>query len=198
MHKFFTKHIYSLIFIALIGSFLGSCSNNEEKTTEQKPKKDSIISLKESVVNTNQSELLRIILSPQGGDFRGFSIGDAITKIKAQETFEMFEDSTDHVGYTYETENFEAIDVLYFLDKNKTLSSIRVEVYLNDANAVRNLQEQFETYLSGKYTVDKKIDKSAYWKGKGEIKILLEDVSKGKDYGLRLAIGAKTSKAMPL
>ncbi|MEZ4901031.1 MAG: hypothetical protein R2822_04375 [Spirosomataceae bacterium] len=78
------------------------------------------------------------------------------------------------------------------------MSSISVEVYLNDANAVRNLSEQFKTYFSGKYTSQDSQDNKTFWRSTKGISIFLEDVSKDKDYGLRLGIGPKGSKAMVL
>jgi len=198
MHLFFTKYFFSLISVVIASIFLVSCAKNTESSTEQEPQKDSTISTTEAVISTSQSELLKLIINPQGGDFRGLSLGDALNKIKSQEKFELFEDSTDHVGFTYETENFEAIDILYFLDKNQTLSSIRVEIYLNDGNAVQNLSEQFKTYFSGKYTLENAQDKGTHWQSKKGILVFLEDVSKGKDYGLRLGIWPKGSKSMIL
>lgn len=199
MIQSYTKPLYSLVFVVLATALLFSCGKSGEQTSEQqKPLSDSALSGSEPVVSTNQSELLKLIISPQGGDFRGFKLGDPLSKIKAEEKFELFEDSTTHVGFTYETENFEAIDILYYLDNNKALSGIRVDVYLNDADAVRNLSEQFDTYLSGKYTPEKRGDKSSAWQGKGGVSIVLKDVSKGKDFGLRLSMGPKGSKALSM
>jgi hypothetical protein len=196
MAQSYTKYFISLIFVAWSAFSLVSCGKKGEQAAEQQsPPPDSALSKTEPVVSTDQSELLRLIISPQGGDFRGFKFGDPISKIKAQEKFELFEDSTDHVGYTYETENFEAIDILYYLDNNQTLSGVRVDIYLNDAQAVKNLSEQFETYLSGKYTPDKKKGKTAAWRDNRGFIVALEDVSKDKDFGLRLGMGPKGSKA---
>ncbi len=70
--------------MVLATALLCSCSKSGEQTSEQqKPKKDSIISSTEPVISTNQSDLLRLILSPQGGDFRGFKFGDPLSKIKS-------------------------------------------------------------------------------------------------------------------
>jgi hypothetical protein len=198
MIQSYTKYLYFWVFVVLATALLFSCGKSNEQTTEQQKPSDSTLSGTEPVVSTNQSELLKLIISPQGGDFRGFKLGDPLNKIKADEKFELFEDSTTHVGFTYETENFEAIDILYYLDKNQALNSIRVDVYLNDANAVSNLSEQFDTYLSGKYTPDKREAKSSDWQGKGGLYIVLKDVSKGKDFGLRLSMGPKGSKALSM
>jgi hypothetical protein len=199
MIQSYTKHLYSLVFVVVATALMLSCGKSGEQAAEQqKPPSDSALSGTEPVVSTNQSELLKLIITPQGGDFRGFTMGDPLSKIKANERFELFEDSTSHVGFTYETENFEAVDIIYYLDKNQALNSIRVDVYLNDAAAVRNLSEQFDTYLSGKYTPEKRAAKSSDWREKGGLFIVLKDVSKGKDFGLRLSMGPKGSKVLSM
>lgn len=195
----FTKQVCVTILIAVSAVWVCSCdTKNQQAGEEEKPAVDTSAGVTTNVPNTSQSELLRTVLGKAGGDFRGINFNDPISKIKELETFELFEDSTNHVGFTYETENFEAIDVLYYLDKNQLLNGIRVDVYLNDANSVKGLWAQFETYLSGKYAIDKKQGNAAYWKDKGGRLVKLEDVSKGKDFGLRLSMGVKGIKEMPL
>lgn len=197
MTQSYQKHFFSFAVITVAVSLLFSCGKSGEQTTEaQKAETDTSTAITTPIISTNQSELLKMVISPQGGDFRGFKFGDPLSKIKAEEKFELFEDSTDHVGFTHETENFEAIDVLYYLDGNKALNSIRVDIYLNDANAVSNLADQFDTYLSGKYNPEKKEAKSTTWRDKKGIFITLEDVSKQKDYGLKLSIGPQGSPAL--
>ncbi|MEZ4901032.1 MAG: hypothetical protein R2822_04380 [Spirosomataceae bacterium] len=67
MRLFITNYFYLLVMVAF--AFLVSCTKNTESTAEQESQKDTIITLKESVVSTNQSELLRLIINPQGSDF---------------------------------------------------------------------------------------------------------------------------------
>lgn len=195
----FTKQICFTFLVAISAIWICSCDTKNQQAGEaEKPAVDSLSGPTTNVPNTSQSELLQTVLGKPGGDFRGVKFGDPISKIKELESFELFEDSTDHVGFTYETENFEAIDVMYYLDKNQLLNGIRVDVYLNDAASVKGLWTQFETYLSGKYVMDKKQGKVAFWKDKGGRMVKLEDVSKGKDFGLRLSIGTKGMKTMPM
>jgi len=193
-----SKHpILFFLWLALAASLaVWSCkSTTQQNAEQQKPVTASTKAAPNAaVINSNQSELLKTIVGSAGEDFfRGLNFGDPVNKIKATEKFELFEDSTDHVGFTYETENFEAVDVLYYLDKNQTIKNIRVDAYLNSALAVRGLQDQFETYLSGRFRNEKKEGKIAIWKGSNNVYITLEDVSKGKDYGLRLRMGPKVT-----
>lgn len=195
MTHYYPKYTYLLV-LAGIAAILFSCGKSNEKTAEQKAATDTANAVKTPVVSSNQSELLKLVITPQGGDFRGFKFGDPLSKIKAEEKFELFEDSTDHVGYTHETENFEAIDILYYLDNNKALNGVRVDIYLNEANDAQSLYAQFDTYLSGKYAPDSKQGKRTTWKARSGMLVTLEDVSKGKDYGLRIGIGANSKSTV--
>jgi hypothetical protein len=199
MKQAFTQRMrIALIGVLLVG-MIGACDKKkEERVEEQAPQKDSVNTPAEQISVSNQSELLRTIAGPSGGVFRGLSFGDPVSKIKMTETFDMFEDSTDHVGYTYETENFESVDVLYYLDKSQTLNNIRVDIYLTSPNSVRNLRDQFDTYLSGRYRMEKRGGRVAWWRGNDNMLVKLEDVTKGKDYGLRLSLGKKGNPALAM
>ena len=188
-YRYLTNLSIAICLLVAIG--LASCDPKTAQNTEQSPAlKDSVATAPNPVVSSNQSELLKTIVgSTSDGFFRGLNFGDPVSKIKATEKFELFEDSTDHVGYTYETENFEAIDVLYYLDKNQTIKGFRVDSYLNSSAAVRGLWDQFDTYLSGRFQNDKKSSKVSVWRGANGVSIQLEDVSKGKDFGIRLSMG---------
>lgn len=190
------KHPFCLfLWLTVAAGFVVSCqTENEQSTAQQTTTPDTAKTAPTSptLMSSNQSELLQTIVGGAGnGFFRGINLGDPVSKIKATETFELFEDSTDHVGFTHETENLEAIDVLYYLDKNQTLKSIRVDTYLNSAPAVRGLQDQFETYLSGRFKNEKKNGEKTTWKSPNNVHITLQNVSKGKDYGLRLEMGPR-------
>jgi hypothetical protein len=188
LHKYLLCTLCCLVLATLL---IVSCNDDKKQNTEQTPINVAPSPAPPAAsINSSQSELLKVIVGPAGdGFFRGLNLGDPVAKIKATETFELFEDSTSHVGFTHETENLEAIDVIYFLDKNNTIKNIRVDTYLNSPVAVSGLQDQFETYLSGRFRNQKKDGKRGIWRGNGNVYIVLENVSKGKDYGLRLEMG---------
>ncbi len=171
-----------------------ACETKTQETTEKAAAPDSSVKANATTTFTNQSELFRLILGkPSNNLFRELNLGDAVSKIKATETvFEMFEDSTNHLSYTHETDNFETIDVVYFLDKNQTISRIRVDVYLNNLKNTKTIYDQLDNYWSGNYAIPKKEGKALSWKTNNGVMIKLEDVSKNKDYGLQLNIGPPT------
>ncbi|GGM97544.1 hypothetical protein GCM10010967_34190 [Dyadobacter beijingensis] len=141
-------------------------------------------------LNSDQSALLKTILgppeqSPAGTILRGIAFGDPIAKVKATETFEMFEETPDHLGYTSETAQLETIDVQYFLTTDKKVNKITIDVYLNSPNATKQLWNASKQYFSKAYSAPKEESKKLTWNNK-TIRINMEDVSEGKDYGLKL------------
>lgn len=136
-------------------------------------------------LNSDQSALLdKVFGSSSDGTVRGISFGDPLSKVKATETFEMFEDVADHVGYTYETEKLETIDIQYFLTSDKKVNKITIDVYLNSADATKQLWNAGKSYFTDSYDNPTEKGKLVTWKKNGII-ATMEDVSEGKDYGLK-------------
>jgi hypothetical protein len=188
------QHKYLNFFFVII--FLAACDNKNKGQSEQKQPADSIAARPEDVVSvSNQSEFLRTIVGNTTKQFfRGLDLGSSVSDIKATETFEIFEDSTNHVSYTHETENFESVDVKYGLDKNKTIHDIKTDVYLNTQASANSLWDQFDNYFSGRYVATKTIGKTKIWKAKEGVFVKLMDVSEGKDFGLQIKMGPDAAK----
>ncbi|CAG4989694.1 hypothetical protein DYBT9275_00347 [Dyadobacter sp. CECT 9275] len=136
-------------------------------------------------LNSDQSALLQEILgSSSEGVLRGITFGDPISKVKATETYEMFEELPDHLGYTHETAQLETIDIQYFLTKENTVNKIAVDVYLNSDAATRQLWQTGQSHFTEKYGTAQGDKKLLTW-NKNSVKIRMEDVSQGKDFGLK-------------
>jgi len=140
-------------------------------------------------LNSDQSTLLKTILGPAeqssaGAVLRGIAFGDPIAKVKATETFEMFEETPDHLGYTSETAQLETIDVQYFLTSEKKVNKITIDVYLNSPEATKQLWNASKRYFSEAYASPKEESKKVSWNNKS-VRVNMEDVSEGKDYGLK-------------
>lgn len=140
-------------------------------------------------LNSDQSTLLKTILGPAGQNsggtvLRGIAFGDPIAKVKATETFEMFEETGDHLGYTSETAQLETIDVQYFLTPEKKVNKIMVDVYLNSPEATKQLWNASKQYFNDTYSAPKEESKKITWANKS-VRVSMEDVSEGKDYGLK-------------
>ncbi|OJV17661.1 MAG: hypothetical protein BGO21_01230 [Dyadobacter sp. 50-39] len=175
-----------LLAMALLAS---ACDTKTNEKTEAAA--DSVV-LHEPApadLNSDQSTLLKTILgpaeqNPAGVVLRGIAFGDGIAKVKATETFDMFEETPDHLGYTSETAQLETIDVQYFLTAEKKVSKITIDVYLNSPEATKQLWNASKQYFSDAYSKPKEESKKITWNNK-TIRVDMEDVSEGKDYGLK-------------
>lgn len=180
----------NLLVVFLISFAFYSCSTKTEEETDTKAA-DSVAlnNPVQTELNSDQSVLLQTILATSSGEhtegiIRGVSFGDPVSKVKSVETFEMFEETADHLGYTHETPKLESIDVQYFLAPGKKVNRITVDVYLNSAEATKELWNAGKNYFTENYAAPKEEKGVLIW-NKKSVRVNMEDVSKGKDFGLK-------------
>lgn len=185
--------------VCLLGALATSCGTKNATQEEATVPTDSVVlhDPASSTINSNQSELLTTIVGTSDeGIIRGIAFGDPVSKVKATEKFEMFEDSLRHVGYTFETEQLETIDVLYyFTPTGRTINKISVDIYLNSDTATRQLWNSAEKRFTEKYGTPLDVKPRRITWQKDAVKMRIEDVSEGKDYGLKLVF-EPTDKSM--
>ena len=114
-------------------------------------------------------------------DWRRVNIGDDFTSAKSTETAAPFEQDVAHAGYSQEFSNLESVDYQYFQAENK-VERIQVDFYLNSLSAVKTYRQELTTYLTARYGP---ANAGTFWKNGN---VVLKDVSKGKDFGLKLEI----------
>lgn len=120
-------------------------------------------------------------------DWRGISLGDDFANVKNTEKGEPFENDATHMGYTVEFENLETADMLYY-QKNQKVSAIDVDLFLNSRQSADANQKQLSDYFAARYGTPKSGNGSTVWTGKKGETVTLKDVSKGKDFGLKINI----------
>ncbi|WP_229253679.1 hypothetical protein [Dyadobacter sp. NIV53] len=195
MNTFFTRMKYfiflkkSLILILFLSVSYACSTATKEDTDSKTADSIALTSPVRKDLNSDQSALLQTILAtPESGEatgiIRGITFGDPVSKVKATETFEMFEEKPDHLGYTQDTPQLESIDVLYYIDSEKKVNKITVDVYLNSAEATKQLWSAGIRYFTENYDKPKE-EKSVVTWNKKSVRINMEDVSKGKDFGLK-------------
>ena len=114
-------------------------------------------------------------------DWRRVNIGDDFTAAKSTETTAPFEQDVVHVGYSQEFSNLESVDYQYFQAGNK-VKRIQVDFYLNSMAAVKTYRQELATYLTARYGP---ANAGTSWKNGN---VMLKDISKGKDFGLKLVM----------
>lgn len=203
MATFFTKINFifilkKLLILVLITWVSNACSTKTEEDKEA-PEHDSVTlaNPNQSELNSNQSTLLQTVLGTSAPEtvIRGIAFGDVVSKVKATETFEMFEETPDHLGYTSETPQLETIDVQYFTGKDQKVNKITIDVYLNSAVATKELWNAGKAHFTQNYDAPKENAKLLTWT-KNAIRVNMEDVSKGKDFGLKFEFFPAGSTAL--
>lgn len=134
------------------------------------------------------SEQLITLGLTQQSHWRGISLGDSITKVKATEKAQLFENEANHLGYTVEFPNLESMDVLYYQDGRQRVSTIGIDLYLNTQQSVNGYIKGLTDYFTGRYGKSTLEQKTLVWTGPKQEKISLKDVSKGKDFGVKIKI----------
>ncbi|CCG99271.1 hypothetical protein FAES_1261 [Fibrella aestuarina BUZ 2] len=174
--------------IVLLGLSLLATACESRKTTDATQTSDTatatpVTDNSASNVATLTPRLQALGLTPDHA-WQNVNLGDDFSALKANAKAEPFEQDVKHVGYTTEFDNLESVDYQYFQDNGK-INKIQVDLYLNTAQSVADYKKDLITYLTGKYGSAASIAQGSSWQ---QGKVTLLDVSKGKDFGLRLVI----------
>lgn len=119
--------------------------------------------------------------------WRGVNLGDDFAVVKTKERGEAFESDAKHVGYTVEFANLETADMLYYQTGGK-VSAIEVDLFLNNRQSVNAYRKELEPYFTTRYGTPKPGVGGLVWTGSTGEQVSLKDVSKGKDFGLKVRI----------
>jgi len=183
------KYLNNYLAVLLMAIVLNGCDTKTNEKAETAVS-DTVVSSQPSAdadLNSDQSALLETILSSsneEAGTVRGIQFGDPVSKVKSTEKFELFEETADHLGYTSETAQLETIDVQYFFSSDKKINRITVDVYLNSPEATKQLWNASKSHFTKTYDAPKEEAKKLTW-NKNSVRVNIEDVSEGKDYGLK-------------
>ncbi|GAB3893076.1 hypothetical protein [Spirosoma agri] len=173
----------------------GSKQKTDDQTTSSTAETASVT---ETAPNTPVTGRLADLGLTADSHWRGINLGDAFSSVKTTEKGEPFESDAKHIGYTVEFKNLETADILYY-QTNQNVSAIDVDLFLNTRQSVDAYQKELTPYFTARYGASKPASGGNIWTGpKGET-ITMKDVSKGKDFGLKIKIapagGAVTASA---
>lgn len=168
--------------------FLNNCKNRQQTTgqtgdsttvaAETEPVSPDDIVITEHLANLGLTAT---------SDWRGVNMGDAFAHVGAVEKSEPFERDAEHSGYTIELKKLETADVLYY-QTDKKVSAIDVDLFLNSRQSVTAYQKDLEPYFTARYGTPKPGGGGTTWTGQKGATATMSDVSKGKDYGLKIRI----------
>ena len=180
-----------IVLLFLIISFLfgQQACNNKKQTATQMADSSTVANPGPAV--DNAPEPIRGRLASLGltrdSHWRGINLGDDFAVVKTKEKGEAFESDAQHVGYTVEFANLETADVLYYQTGGK-VSAIEIDLFLNTSQSISEYRKELEPYFTTRYGIPKPSTGGLVWTGSTGEQISLKDVSKGKDFGLKIRI----------
>ncbi|MFT5885201.1 MAG: hypothetical protein ACI9IP_001661 [Arcticibacterium sp.] len=136
-------------------------------------------------ISSSTDAFINKILGSGDGTIRGFNLGDSISKVKTYENLEQFEETFEHIGYTFSTHNGEVVDVLYFFDSSSTLSEVQLDIYLNTDSVSNDVTRALGVYFTQKYgkpTVE--VDQT--WEMAENQKVVIKNIATKLDRGLQV------------
>lgn len=185
----------ALLFLAISLLFVAQSCNTKKQTATQLA--DSLAAANPGPVVDDASAPITGRVADLGltrdSHWRGINLGDDFATVEAKEKGEAFERDAKHVGYTVEFANLETADMLYYQTGGK-VSAIEVDLFLNSRQSVTGYQKELEPYFTTRYGTPKPGAGGSIWIGPAGEQISLKDVSKGKDFGLKIRI-APTDRA---
>lgn len=168
------KYVF-LSSILLFGMYSCTSSSNEVDTENAPVQSEQISAYSNSLINE--------ILGGEG-TFRGFDLGQSLEEIKQIETLEQFQESEEELGYTFETENSEVVDI-YYSGENDELNTILVDIYLNSDSLSKEVAAGVRNYFTMKYGQAVK-DSIETWNVNDDDKVSLKLIDKKLDSGLQI------------
>jgi len=185
---------------ALVGALWLLCaacgpeSGQEQTTTADSSQVEA--SLEPPAALAQYSPKFQQIVRTPDGMLRGVSVGDQLDEVKEQERVAPSEDSTGHVVYTVKLGNDEETDIFYYYTPgNNTVRNIKLDVFLNDAQSVDSLMQEFNRYFTDKYGQPvTREPKTMIWQDGQKTRIVLKDVGVPQAPGLQVQFADAAAK----
>ncbi|MFD2933211.1 hypothetical protein [Spirosoma flavum] len=188
MNKYFLPIVVCFSILSL-----NACRSRQQTDNQPTDSTTAVAATEMSTSVAIVGRLAELGLTPDS-DWRGINLGDDFAKVKAIEKSAPFESDTDHIGYTVELKNLESADILYY-QTSKKVSAIDVDLFLNTHQSVNDYQKELGTYFTARYGASKPGAGGPIWVGSKGNMVTLKDVSKGKDFGLKIKISPAGSAA---
>lgn len=172
--------IHFLVLLLIVAS----CNN--PKSNEQVV--DTLIANPTSrgVSVSNTQKLLKEIMGTGEGLLRGVKLGDPISDVKKNETLELFEEESSYVGYTFDSESLETVDILYMKDTDQKVAGIQLDIYMNNNASNESLKAAMSNMFTTKYGKPTDLSDETVWKIKPNGQVSIKTVQSKIDRGLEV------------
>ena len=170
------------IYLFALSLFITACNNPKETKQVEVLNPPST----QTATSSNVQKLLRTIMGTGEGLLRGVQFGDAISDVKKKEKAELFEEEETHIGYSFDTENMETVDILYEKDKQNRVSGIELDIYMNTDASNDSLRKELNKQFTTLYGNPSAGETAQIWTIKPNGKVSLKVVKNKLDRGLEV------------
>lgn len=136
--------------------------------------------------SSNVQNLARTIMGTGEGLLRGVKFGDSIEEVKRKESIELFEEETSHVGYSFDTDNLETVDILYERNSQNRVSGIELDIYMNTDETNEGLKQELSNLFTVRYGKPVSENPILIWKIKPTGQVSIKVVKNKLDRGLEI------------
>ncbi|WP_337042051.1 hypothetical protein [Emticicia sp. 17c] len=170
------------IYIFILILFVFACSNPKES-----PKVEvSVPAPQKAVASSNVQTLFRSIMGNGEGLLRGVKFGDSIEEVKKVETSDLFEEEDSHVGYSFDTENLETVDILYQRNSQNRVTGIELDIYMNTDETNDGLKQELIQLFNVRYGKPVSENPLLVWKIKPNGQVSMKVIKNKLDRGLEV------------
>jgi len=137
-------------------------------------------------------DLVQKITLSSKGVIRNKEWGISIDSL--QEKLELAENQpANGKSYTlyFDDSDLNFTDISYLSDSQQKLTEIDFDIFVETKSQVEELKEKFTTYLQVKFGASKTEGNKIIWKNDKNTLVILQDVSTGKDPGIKLVFSKK-------
>lgn len=170
------------IYIFVLILFILACSNPKETQKVEV----SVPPPPTAPASSNVQNLARTIMGTGEGLLRGVKFGDSIEEVKKKESVELFEEEVSHIGYSFDTDNLETVDILYERNSQNRVSGIELDIYMNTDETNEGLKQELSNLFSVRYGKPVSENPILVWKIKPTGQVSIKVVKNKLDRGLEV------------
>ncbi len=170
------------IYYLILSLFIIECNSSEKAETVQVLSPPSA----KNASTSNVQKLLHTIMGTGEGMLRGIDFGDDISNVKKKEKAELFEEEESHIGYSFDSDNLETIDILYQKDKQNRVSGIELDIYMNTEVSNDSLKNELTKQFTSLYGQPLANAETPTWEIKSKGKVSIKVVKNKLDRGLEV------------
>lgn len=186
-------NVWIALLLVLVLVFTG-CGRQQEPADGEEQEETGLAG---ELASSGEYQLWEVVLGDYRDEmFRGVSFSDTREKVGITETFEVFEELPNQIGYTYDTKELETIDVYYHFSEEQLVNRIVVDIFLNGKTSADRLWQISEWYFTNTYgRVSESAEARRVWTSQG-VTVVAENVSNGIDNGLKITFTPSEEEAL--